>query len=321
VFGGRVDKLDLKTGQTRSVDPTLNIPGDYRGEWTQPLIFSRHDRKALYFANQRIFKTIDGGEHWVAISPDLTRPDPAVPKSLDAPTIADEEHIGPRRGVVYTIAPSPIADGLIWAGTDDGLVWKTTDEGRTWTDVTPKGLEAWSKIGIIDASSHDPNTAFLAVDRHRLDDFRPYAFVTHDGGQSWKAIGGGLEGDGPLNAVNVVREDPKRAGLLYAGTERGAFVSFDDGGSWSRLGVDLPPTSVRDMEIHDDDLVIATHGRGFFIMDDIEPLRELAGGAFAGTRLLAPAPAWRVRPFGFTGSPMPKDEPRSPHPPDGAYID
>ncbi len=321
VFGGRVDKLDLKTGQTRSVDPTLKYPDHYRGEWTQPLIFSKLDPKALYYGNQRVFRTRDGGEHWDAISPDLTRADPAVPKGLDKPTVEDEDHIGPRRGVVYTIAPSPVTAGLIWAGTDDGLVWKTADDGKTWTDVTPKALGAWSKVGIIDASRFDPQTAYLAVDRHRLDDFKPYAFVTHDGGKSWKPIGAGLEGDGPLNAVNVVREDSRMAGLLYAGTERGAFVSFDDGGSWQRLGRDLPPTSVRDIDVHDDDVVIATHGRGFYVMDDVAPLRELAAGKLDANRLFAPAIAYRARPWGFTGTPMPKDEPRSPNPPDGAYID
>jgi photosystem II stability/assembly factor-like uncharacterized protein len=321
VFGGRVDKLDLKTGQTKSVDPTLAFPDHYRGTWTLPLVFSKRDPHALYFGNQRVFRTTDGGQHWNPISPDLTREHPPVPANLDPSTTADENHVGPRRGVVYAIAPSPTTDGLIWAGTDDGLVWKTVDDGKHWAEVTPKGLKPWSKIGVIEASKFDPLTAYIAVDRHRLDDFAPYLYRTHDGGKTWTAITSGLTGDGPLNAANVVREDSKKAGLLYAGTERGAFVSFDDGSAWQPLGRDLPPTSVRDIDVHGDDVVIATHGRGFYVMDDVEPLRELAAAPVTATILFAPTVAFRARPFGFTGTPMPKDEPRAPNPPDGAAID
>jgi photosystem II stability/assembly factor-like uncharacterized protein len=321
VFGGRVDKFDLKTGQTRDVDPTLAEPDVYRRTWTLPLVFSKRDPKALYFGNQRIFRTRDGGEHWAAISPDLTRANPGVPANLDPATAADDAHPTPRKGVVYAIGPSPVTDGLIWAGTDDGLVWKSADDGAHWTDVTPKGLQAWSKIGVVEPSRFDPETAYLAVDRHRLDDFRPYVYRTHDGGRTWTLIAQGLDAGGALNTVNVVREDPARKGLLYAGTERGVFVSFDDGERWEPLQANLPRTSVRDIDVHGDDLVIATHGRGFWILDDLEPLRELAADPSAKTRLFAPAVAYRARPWGFTGSPMPKDEPRAPNPPSGALID
>jgi photosystem II stability/assembly factor-like uncharacterized protein len=322
VYGGRVDKLDLRTGQTKSVDPTLNFPDHYRRTWTLPLVFSKRDPHQLYFGNQRIFRTSDGGQHWTPISPDLTREKPGVPSTLDAAAASDSDNaFGPRKGVVYAIAPSPSTESLIWAGTDDGLVWKTTDDGKHWADVTPKPMTAWSKVGVIEASHFDPNVAYVAVDRHRLDDFTPYVYRTRDGGKSWTLITEGLKADGPLNSVNVVREDPKRPGLLYAGTERGAFVSFDDGAHWQRLGADLPPTSVRDIEVHGDDLVIATHGRGFYIMDDVAPLRELAAGAVNATTLFAPQTAYRVRPFGFTGTPMPKDEPHADNPPDGAVID
>jgi photosystem II stability/assembly factor-like uncharacterized protein len=322
VYGGRVDKLDLRTGQTRSVDPTMAFPDNYRGTWTLPLVFSKADH-ALYFGNQRIFRTVDGGQHWTPVSPDLTRPHPAVPDTLDGPARADYAGTGPRRGVVYAIGPSPTDAGLIWAGTDDGLVWRTADGGASWSDVTPRALGDWSKIGVVEPSHFDAMTAYIAVDRHRLDDFRPYVYRTHDGGRSWKLVASGLAEGGVLNAVNVVREDPVVAGLLYAGTERGAFVSFDDGDSWQRLKNGLPVTSVRDIEVHGDDLVIATHGRGFYIMDDIAPLRTLKTqpGQAQGPRLFPPAEAVRTRVAGFTGTPMPKDEPMAANPPNGAYID
>ena len=320
VFGGRVDKLDLKSGQTRSVDPTLAFPDHYRGTWTLPLVFGPRDH-ALYFGNQRVFRTTDGGERWTPISPDLTRPNPPVPATLDAPTAADVNVVEPRRGVVYSLAPSRAADGLIWAGTDDGLVWRTVDGGAHWSDVTPAGLQSWSKIGTVEASPHDPLRAYLAVDCHRLDDQAPYAYRTRDGGRSWTRIDRGLALGGGPDSVNVVREDPVRAGLLYAGTERGAFVSLDDGDHWRPLQAGLPRTSVRDIEVHGDDLVIASHGRGFYIMDDVAPLRALAADPRPATRLFAPATAVRVRNPGFTGTPKPADEPKAPNPPDGAYLD
>ncbi len=320
IYGGRVDRLDLRTGQVRDVDPTLALPDHYRATWTLPLVFGK-DGKALYFGNQRIFRTLDGGDHWAPISPDLTRPDPGAPATLDASTIADIDSPGPRRGVVYSIGPSPRSDQDVWAGTDDGLVWRTLDGGKTWNSVTPPGLTAWSKIGTVEPSHFDPQVAYIAVDRHRLDDPSPYIWRTGDGGRSWTPIVRGLADGGVLNAVNVVREDPARRGLLYAGTERGAFISFDDGANWMPLQSGLPVTSVRDITVHGDDLVIATHGRGFYVMDDIEPLRELAVNARSGPRLFAPAPAARARPSGFTGTPKPKDEPMAANPPDGANID
>ena len=323
VYGGRVDKLDLRSGQTRSIDPTLAFPDNYRGTWTLPLVFGRRDH-SLYFGNQRIFRTTDGGQHWTPISPDLTRRTLTVPATLDAPTAADSAEPGPRRGVVYDIASSPLKDGLIWAGTDDGLVWRTRDGGGHWDDVTPPALTPWSKVGTVEPSHFDPAAAYIAVDRHRLDDQTPYAYRTRDGGRTWTPISDGLASGGVLNAVNVIREDPVQRGLLYAGTERGAFVSFDDGAQWQPLQRDLPRTSVRDITVHGDDLVIATHGRGFYVMDDIAPLRALAaaaGAAPAGPRLFAPAPAIRLHEPPFTGTPMPKDEAMAQNPPLGAYID
>ncbi len=321
IFGGRVDKLDLRTGQTQRVTPTLAYPGLYRGTWTLPLVFGQTGSHTLYFGNQRVFRTTDRGAHWEAISPDLTRENPQTPANLDPTTVEDNEQAGPRRGVVYAIGPSPRDARLIWAGTDDGLVWRTRDGGDHWHNVAPAALTPWAKIGVVEPSHFDVDSAYIAVDRHRLDDPRPYIYRTHDGGVSWTLIAEGIADRGILNSVNVVREDPHQRGLLYCGTERGVYVSFDDGGRWQALQQNLPPTSVRDLQVHGDDLVIATHGRGFWIMDDIALLRSLAEDSAQAVRLFPPARAYRARPTGFTGTPMPKDEPMGANPPPGAYID
>ena len=319
VYGGRVDRLDLQSGQMRGVDPTLAFPDTYRATWTLPLAFGPDH--TLYFANQRIFGTRDGGDHWLPISPDLTRADPGAPATLDPPTIADRPDASRRRGVVYALAPSTLDARAIWAGTDDGLVWRTRDGGAHWDDVTPRGLQPWSKIGTVEASHFDAQTAYLAVDRHRLDDPAAYALRTTDGGRNWVPITDGLQDPALPSSVNVVREDPVRRGLLYAGTERGVFLSFDDGAHWQPLQTGLPPTSVRDITVHGDDLVIATHGRGFYIMDDIAALRALAADPAPGPRLFPLADAIRLHPPAFTGTPMPKDEPMAANPPDGVIVD
>jgi photosystem II stability/assembly factor-like uncharacterized protein len=319
IFGGRVDKLDLRTGQTRSVNPTLAHPDLYRDVWTLPLVFSPRDPRVLYFSHQRLFRTDDGGEHWTVISPDLTREDPGTPANLDPATAANNLQTGPRRGVIYAIAPSRLANGDLWVGTDDGLIWRTKDEGQNWTNVTPAALTPWSKIGILEASRFDAETAYAAVDRHRLDDFKPYVYRTHDGGQHWDLVASGIP-DGSF--VNAVREDPVRKGLLYAGTEKGVYVSFDDGGHWQSLQANLPVTSVRDLDVHGDDLVIATHGRAFWVLDGLTPLRQLGGGVeSAAAWLFAPPSAIRMRPAGFTGTPFPKDEPAAANPSAGAFVD
>jgi photosystem II stability/assembly factor-like uncharacterized protein len=319
IFGGRVDKLDLKTRQTHSIDPTLAHEENPRRTWTLPLVFSRMDPRILYFANQRLHRTEDGGNHWSIISPDLTRENPGTPPNLDPVTAALHQQTGPRRGVIYAIAPSRLAARDLWAGTDDGLIWRTRDEGAHWTDVTPAALTAWSKVGVIETSHFDPETAYAAIDRHRLDDFRPYIYRTHDGGKSWTLIATGI---GANHAVNVVREDPVKRGLLYAGTERGVYVSFDDGDHWQPLQKNLPVTSVRDIDVHGNDVVVGTHGRAFWILDDVTPLRQTAAGvAAAKAHLFEPAMTIRVRPAGFTGTPMPKDEALAANPPAGAYID
>ncbi len=320
VYGGGVEKLDLRTEQTHSVDPTLGDPDAlYRRTWTLPLVFNKRDPKVLYYANQKLFRTNDAGEHWAAISPDLTRENPGSPKNLDAVTAANNLGAGPRRGVIYAIASSPLDAKLLWLGTDDGLVWRSSDEGKHWDNLTPTQLTSWSKVGMIEASHFDAGTAYAAIDRHRLDDRKPYIYRTRDGGKTWTNVVAGIR-DGDF--VNAVREDPKRQGLLYAATELGVYLSYDDGDHWRSLQMNLPRTSVRDIDVHGDDLVIATHGRGFWVLDDVAPLRQMhTDSPHDATRLLAPSTTIRVRPAGFTGTPLPKDEPTAENPPFGARID
>jgi hypothetical protein len=242
-----------------------------------------------------------------------------VPKNLDAVTAANNLGTGPRRGVIYAIAPSPLDPKLLWLGTDDGLIWRTRDQGAHWENVTPSQLTPWSKVGIIEVSHFDAGTAYAAIDRHRLDDRKPYIYRTRDGGKSWQTIVTGIR-DGDF--VNAVREDPKQRGLLYAATEHGIYVSFDDGTHWQSLQMNLPRTSVRDIDVHGDDLVIATHGRSFWVLDDIASLRQTgADPSRDATRLFEPSVAIHVRPAGFTGTPLPKDEPTAENPPFGARID
>ncbi len=315
IYGGRVDRLDLRTKQTQSVDPTLAYPANDRRTWTLPLAFSHRDPRVLYFAHERLYRTEDGGKHWTVISPDLTREDPGVPPNLDPITASIVAQPGNRHGVIYAIAPSRTADHDVWIGTDDGSIWRTQDEGVHWQNVTPAELTGWSKVGIIDTSHFDADTAYAAVDRHRLDDFAPYIYRTHDGGKHWQQVSAGI----PRGSfVNVVREDSVRKGLLYAGTEKGMYVSFDDGDHWQPLQLNLPVTSVRDIDIHENDVVIATHGRAFWILDDVAPLRQRVDSA---PFLYKPADAVRFRGAAFAGTPMPKDEPMAPNPPSGAYID
>jgi photosystem II stability/assembly factor-like uncharacterized protein len=319
IYGGRVDRLDLRTQQTQSVDPTLLYRDIERATWTLPLAFSRRDPRVLYFARERVFRTEDGGRHWTVMSPDLTREDPGVPPTLDPATAADKPRPGRRHGVIYAIAASRRADRDLWVGTDDGLIWRTRDEGARWENVTPAALTPWSKVGIIDPSHFDAESAYAAVDRHRLDDFKPYVYRTHDGGRTWTLAATGIPAG---SFVNVVREDPVRRGLLYAGTEKGVYASFDDGDHWQPLQLNLPVTSVRDIDVRGDDVVVGTHGRAFWILDDVTPLRQAGPDvASASAWLFAPAIAVRLRPAGFTGTPLPKDEPTAANPPPGAVID
>ncbi len=317
-FGGFVARQDFSDEQVQQMPPTLAHPGDYRRTWTLPLVFSPTDPHVLYFGSQVLFRTADGGNSWQVISPDLTREDPGVPSNLDAATAANAP-AGKRRGVIYTIAPSAVRAGEIWAGTDDGLIQLTQDEGKSWENATPPDLTPWSKVTHIEASHFEAGTAYAAVDRHRLEDLRPYLYRTRDFGKSWQRVSNGIpEG----SFLNCVREDPIRKGLLYACTEKGVYVSFDDGGAWQPLQLNLPVTSVRDLVVHDDDLVIATFGRSFWILDDVTPLRQIDSHvAAADSWFFRPETAYRVRPGSDQGTPVPMDEPLAANPPDGAALD
>ncbi len=314
---GQVTRYDESAQQTQDVSPIYGgrfFRGNIRYNRTNPLIFNRVDKRTLYLGSNVIFATKNGGRNWAAISPDLTRLHPGVPANVGA--FARTRAAKEERGVVYSIAPSYVDRKTVWAGTDDGLVWVTSDGGAHWHNVTPPSLSSWNKISQIDASHFDRNTAYVAVTRMRLDDMRPYIYRTHDGGRHWQLITGGLPSDAP---VNTVREDTVRRGLLFAGTERTVYVSYDDGNRWESLQRDLPSTSIRDLVVHQNDIVVGTHGRSFWILDDIAPLREAARMKTA--YLFKPIDAFRLRRNTWTDTPLPPEEPAGENPPDGAIID
>ena len=319
LFGGTVSRCNVLTGETRNVSPERGgTPGQFRHAWTQPLVFSKADPRALYFANQFLYKTLNGGESWTQISQDLTREDPGVPSNLNEAAAADAP-ADKRRGVIYTIAPSPLHAPTIWIGTDDGLIHLTKDDGKTWQNVTPPALTSWSKVVMIQASHFNVNEAYAAVERHQLSDYEPHIYRTTDSGKTWTEITRGL----PAGVyVQTVKEDPKRQGLLFTGTERTVFVSFDDGDNWQSLQLNLPPASVRDLVIHHDDLIVATHGRGFWVIDNITPLRQSSADvARASAYLFQPADAFLLTAGSDNGTPMPRDEPLAENAPYGALID
>jgi photosystem II stability/assembly factor-like uncharacterized protein len=320
IYGGgrnEVSKYHWSTGQVQNVTPIPVRSAKYRTDRTEPTLFSPIDPHTLYFSSNVLFKTTDGGNSWQTISPDLTRENPAVPPSVGA-LISKNPDAGKQRGAIYALAPSFKDINTLWTGTDDGLIWVTRDGGKNWNNITPPELTAWSKVTQIEASHFDDESAYASVSRFRVDDLRPYIYRTHDGGKTWKLISNGLPPDAP---ADTVREDPVRRGLLFAGTETSVWVSFDDGDHWQSLQLNLPHTSMRDLAIHENDLIVATHGRSFWILDDITPLRQLSDSTAKSDALFKPEPAYRVRRSTYSDTPMPPDEPAGKNPPDGAILD
>jgi photosystem II stability/assembly factor-like uncharacterized protein len=317
VYGGKLTRYDRGTTQAQYIMPVALRTPDFRVVRTQPVMFSPVDPHLLYFAANTLWTTRDGGRSWKQISPDLARKTWEVPATVGI--FASEASAKPtQRGVIYALAPSPLDINRIWAGTDDGLIWLTTDGGTNWNNLTPPTLAAWQKVSGLEASHSDANTAYAAINTLRLNDLRPHILRTRDGGKTWTEITAGI----PDNEnVNAVREDPGRKGLLFAGSERTVYVSFDDGDHWQSLRLNLPATSVRDVIVKDNDLAIGTHGRGFWILDDITPLRQIDDKIVAGAAyLFRPEAAYRVRWNTNTDTPLPPDVPAGQNPPDGAIL-
>jgi photosystem II stability/assembly factor-like uncharacterized protein len=313
-----VSKFHWSTGQSQDVSPLTGGGAKYRTVRTEPLMFSPVDPHILYFGANVLFKTTDGGHSWQAISPDLGRKVNPIPASLGK-MASNDANAEKQRGVIYSLAPSFMNVNVLWAGTSDGLLWITSDGGKNWKNVTPAEITPWSKITQIAASHFDEVSAYATASRFRTDDLHPYIYRTHDGGKTWKMIVNGLPENSP---VNTIREDPVRKGLLFAGTETSVWVSFDDGDNWQALQLNLPHTSMRDLWIHNNDLIVATHGRSFWILDDITPLRQIdetveKSDAF----LFKPGMAYRVKRSTYSDTPMPPDEPAGENPPDGAVVD
>ncbi len=324
---GSLTRFDKRTAQGQNVSPAAMPAGlggsiadrKYRFPWTSPVVFSPTEPGVLYFGAQVLLETRDGGLNWREISPDLTgdtRAGQPNPKGV-VPTAETAKAQG--YGVIYTVAPSPIAPGQIWAGSDTGLIHLTRDGGKTWANVTPPGIPDWSKVTQIETSHFVAGEAWAAIDRHRRDDYRPWIYRTRDFGKTWQKVTGGMEEPAFLNCI---REDPAKRGLLYSATETGVYVSFDDGDHWQSLQLNLPTVSVRDVVVHGDDLVIATHGRGFWILDAMSALRQIeAKIAGANTLLYRPGPAVRMSSEGFQGTPLPVEVPKAKNGPEGVALD
>jgi photosystem II stability/assembly factor-like uncharacterized protein len=316
IYGGRVTRFNKKTGQTQNVGPESLRSGKYRMLRTLPLLFHPADPNILLFATNVLWKTTDGANSWEIISPDLTRTLTEVPESIG--DFRTELKAMKQCGVIYAVSGSPLDKNVIWAGTDDGLVHITIDGGKNWKNVTPASIKSWDKISQIDAGHFDVNTAYISVNSFRKDDLATKLLKTHDGGATWQEITNGLSGAWPANAV---REDIKQRGLLFCGTERSVYFSVDDGANWQALRQNLPITSIRDLVIHKDDLVVGTHGRSIWILDNIMPLRNLTAAATGKPYLFKTALATRVRNNMFGDTPQPIEEPGGQNPPDGTAID
>jgi photosystem II stability/assembly factor-like uncharacterized protein len=320
-YDGLITRYDHSNGQEQDITPWPDNPMGagaanlkHRFQWTAPIALSPHDPNILYFGGEALFKSSENGNSWTAISPDLTRNDKSKQQSSGGPITKDNTSVE-YYDTIFAVAESPLERGLIWVGTDDGLVHVTRDGGQHWDKITPHDLPEWSMISLIDPSPHSASAAYVAVDRHKLDDFKPYIYKTTDYGKSWTKITNGLP-DGAY--VHAVREDPQHKGLLFAGTETGVWVSFDDGKQWRQLQLNLPVSPIHDLTVHGDDLVVATHGRSFWVLDDIAPLRQYQeSNDAADVFLYKPSAAYRERGRGFF-------RPRGAvgaNPPHGAIID
>lgn len=322
-YGGFLMRLNHATGELRSIDPWPDIPMgagaadlEYRFQWNFPLALSPHDPRVLYAGANVLFKSADEGLSWTAISPDLTRDDKSKQGPSGGPITKDNSSVE-YYDTIFAVAESPVAAGVLWVGSDDGLVHVSQDGGAHWQDVTPAGLPAWSQINSIEASPLDAGAAYFAATLYKTDDDRPYLYRTADYGRHWTRIDDGID---RAHFTRVVRADPARRGLLYAGTEGGVYVSFDDGGRWQPLQLNLPRVPVTDLTVKEGDLVAATEGRGFWVLDDLEPLRELAADPKLGAapvHLFTPRPAYRVGGFGGDGGGSDEE----PNPSRGAVID
>jgi photosystem II stability/assembly factor-like uncharacterized protein len=317
VYGGKISRFDQRSREVQDISPEPVRSGKYRFLRTAPVIFSTVDPHTLYFGSNVLFKTTNGGHSWDIISPDLTRQNYDVPPSYAMFTGGNFDR-AKNRGVIYTVAPSFRSVNTIWTGSDDGFIQLTRDGGKTWTNVTPSALTPWSKVSLMEASHFDDESAYAAINRFKLDDLHPHIYRTHDGGRSWKEVVNGIPNN---EVVNSVREDPVRRGLLFAGTERAVYFSLDDGEHWQPLRLNMPATSIRDLVVHDDDIVVGTHGRSFWILDDMTPLRQLdSKTTSAASYLFKPKLTYRFRRDKWTDTPLPPEEPAGTNPPDGAII-
>ena len=313
-------RYNRHTRQSQIISPMpVDVSGraamdlEHRFNWTSPLMLSPHDPDTLYTGMEALYKSTDDGNSWTAISGDLTRNDRAKQIASGGPIQKDITSVE-YYDTVFSIAESPLKRGLLWVGTDDGLVQLTGDDGGHWTNVTPPAMPEWGTVATIEPSHFDAGTAYVAVDRHKADDIRPYIFMTNDSGKSWTQLGSGI----PEGAVvHAVREDPIKRGLLFAGTETGVYVSFDNGANWQSLQLNLPQSPIHDLVVKDDDLVVATHGRSFWILDDITPLRQVQSAANAGVMLYAPEQAYRL----YYPDDVDNRPPVGQNPPAGALID
>ena len=318
-YAGYITRFDKRLGQAQNISVWPESPDGYgaadlkhRFQWTAPILISPHDPNILYISAERLFKSTNAGMSWTAISGDLTRNDKSKQQASGGPLTKDNTSVE-YYDTIFAVAESPLEKGLIWVGSDDGLVHLTRDGGKNWNNITPKEMQEWSMVSLVDASPHDRGTAYAAVDRHKFDDLKPYIYKTDNFGKAWTKITNGIP-DGSF--VHAVREDPNRKGLLYAGTETGVFISWDDGAHWQPIQLNLPTAPIHDLVVKNDDLVVATHGRSFWILDDITPLRQLDPGMTGSdVYLYKPRHAYRLRGGGARAR-----GPVAENPPTGAVI-